>query len=87
MAVFKNESECIATMYIVNKGQKVPVMELHSKLEWKSLVSPKERDAAPSGERGLLEIRSDEKQQNNVKKLLRNQKFQLLWLAVKNLFM
>lgn len=87
MAKFKDKTECIGTMCLMmGEGQTVPVMELHSKLEWVSVVDSKELDSIMSGERGQLAMIANEEHHRNVQRMIKKQKIQLLWLAIKNLF-
>lgn len=87
MAEFKKKTECIGTMCLMmDDGQTVPVMELHSKLEWTPVVAEPEMSHIMSGERGQLAMIANEEHHKNVQRLLKKQKFQLLWLALKNLF-
>jgi hypothetical protein len=83
----KTKAECIGTMCLTTKeGEQIPIMELHSKLEWKPVVAEPEMSHIMSGERGQLFMIQNSGHQKNIQKLQRKQKFQLLWLAIKGLF-
>lgn len=86
MAKFKRETEVVGTMYLTTKDKEIPIAELHSKLEWKSLIASGDFDSVMNGERGLLIMKVSDEEQKNCKRLVKRQKWQLLKLAVTNIF-